>query len=274
MRLLCVVAAILVCSCRASDRPKSERLAQQAGAPTIHAAATNGPAGTDSSTRAEVAPNWKVLDSARIAWRPGVTPYQLLLEESVPPRDSEPIHRIRIHVPGRKDFMVVDDRGPGEYVPVREAVGDSGLVPPSLPDSSRVLVLPAHGPGGTTILAVFGWAYASEPNEMTLVGFDATGYPRVLFRENFFIDAMPDLDGDGSRELVGVTVLREMYSNCSTTYVPFAVYRIVGDSAKYDLQLSRRYNEQHYAWAGAKPTQAIEVDECTPGKFRIVQRKP
>src|SRR5262245_2962190 len=154
---------------------------------------------------------WTVFDRTTVAWRTSAAPYELLLEASVVPRDSDPDHRIRIRVPGRADFTVVDDRGPGEYVPVREALGfgDKKMIPRALPDSARVLVLPIRGPGGTTIVALFGYPYASDPVETILVGFDSSGYPRLLFRKNFELRQIADLDGDGAPELIGLPTISE-----------------------------------------------------------------
>jgi hypothetical protein len=39
--------------------------------------------------------------------------------------------------------------------------------------------VPLRGAGGTTVFAVFGWAYASDPHELILVGFDSMGNPRL-----------------------------------------------------------------------------------------------
>lgn len=223
------------------------------------------------------APDWKVVERTAIAWRAGATPYEVLIEErAAPSPDADPMHRVSVRVPGRKDFTVVDDRGPGPYVPVREALrgGNQALIPPTLGDSARVLVLPLHGAGGSTVFAVFGWSYASDPGELTLVGFDATGYPRPLFRKEFLLTDVTDLDGDGTPELVGFPSLVQAFRECLTTYDPYAVYRLSTGKLRYDLALSRRYNEAHYVWAGAKASEEIEVDKCTPGKYRAVRHNP
>jgi len=218
---------------------------------------------------------WKVLERTTIAWRAGAASYEVLLEERAAGGDTEQVHRIRVRVPGRKDFTVDDDQGPGPYVPVREAlrVGNRALIPRTLGDSARTLVLPVRGAGGSTIFAVFGWAYASDPGEMTLIGFDATGYPRLLFRKEFDLTDVTDLDRDGTPEIVGKPSLSQTYGKCSATYDPYAVYRVAGGEARYDLALSRRYNEAHYVWAGAEASEEIEVVRCKPGKLRAVRHK-
>ena len=218
---------------------------------------------------------WKTIDSTTVSWRTGAAVYQLLLEDSVVPSDSDPSHRIRIRVPGRHDFTVVDDRGPGGFVPAREALqfADRRLIPSQLPDSARVLVLPVRGRRGTTVLALFGYAYASNPYELTLVGFDSTGYPRLLFRHDFDLQAVSDLNGDGAPEIIGRPSLPQGYGKCSATYVPFAVYRFAADRLQYNQILSRRYNQANYVWAGPRSSERIAVDECTPGKYRLVHPK-
>jgi hypothetical protein len=223
------------------------------------------------------APAWKVIDRTTIAWRAGATPYEVLIEErAAPTPDADTMARVRVRVPGRKDFIVVDDRGPGPYVPAREALryANHALIPPTLRDSVRVLVLPLRGTGSTTVFALFGYAYASDPGELTLVGFDATGYPRLLFQKEFDLTDVTDLDGDGTPEIVGRPSVPQAFSQCSATYDPYAVYRLSKGEPRYDLALSRRYNEKHYVWAGAKASEEIEVDHCTPGKYRAVRHKP
>jgi hypothetical protein len=222
-------------------------------------------------------PAWKVLDRAAIAWRAGATPYEVVLEEPAEPTgDADLVYRIRVRVPGKRDFIVVDDRGLEAYVPVREALrgGNRALIPRGLADSARMLLLPLHGDGGTSVFAVFGAGEGSDPNELTLIGFDATGYPRLLLRKVFDLVDVTDLDGDGAPEIVGLPSLSQTYGKCSSTYDPYAVYRFSAGKPQYDLALSRRYNEAHYVWAGAEASEKIEVSRCTPGKYRAVPRQP
>ena len=220
-------------------------------------------------------PVWKAIDSTTVSWRAGAAVYQFLLEDSVVPTDSESSHRIRIRVPRRPDFTIVDHRGPGGFIAAREALGfaDGRLIPSQLPDSARVLVLPVRGRRGTTVFALFGYAYASDPYQLILVGFDSTGYPRLLFRHDFDLQTVSDLDGDGATELIGRPALSERYGKCAATYVPFAVYRFAADRLQYSRILSRQYNQAHYVWAGPRASERITVEECTPGKYRLVHPK-
>lgn len=180
------------------------------------------------------APVWKVIERSVIAPRAGATDTEILLEEQA----------------------------------------SRSLVPRSLGDSARVLVLPLRGAGGTAVFAVFGAGYASDPDELTLIGFDATGYPRLLFRKDFLLKGVTDLDGDGTPEIVGLPTLSEMVGKCSTSYDPYAVYRLAAGTLRYDLALSRRYNEAHYVWAGPNASERIAVNQCRPGKYRAVPYKP
>src|SRR3712207_3721385 len=69
-------------------------------------------------------PTWRLVERTAVEWRPGAAPYEVLVEESVPASPSvDPGQRIRVVVPGRPDFTVSDQRGPGPFVPVREALG-------------------------------------------------------------------------------------------------------------------------------------------------------
>jgi hypothetical protein len=212
------------------------------------------------------APTWKVIDHAAVAWRSGATPYEVLVEE---PPDSGPNYRVRVRVPGRKDFTV-DDRGLG-FLAVREALTSKALIPRTLADSARVLLLPLNGAGGTTVFALFGQGDGSDPEQLTLVGFDSTGYPRLLFRDAFALTNVTDLDGDGTPEIVGKPSFSEHTGECTTTYDPFAVYRLSAGKVRYDLALSKKYNEAHYAWAGPKMSEKIEVKVCPRGTYRVVR---
>lgn len=223
-------------------------------------------------------PTWRLMERTTVAWRPNSAPYEVLFEESVPAsRDQDPDHRIRIRVPGRPDFTVVDDRGPGPFVAVREALrfADPHTVPRDLPDSARLLsiTLPT---GGAPLMLAFGYAYASDPFQLIILGLDRTGYPKLLFREDFDLRAIADVDGDGRADLVGRATVPQGLGQCVATYDPFAVYRLgVRSDAmpNYDLALSRTYNLAHYVWAGPKTSEEIEVRGCPPGKLQSIERR-
>jgi hypothetical protein len=218
-------------------------------------------------------PAWKVLERAQVAWRAGAPRYELILEERDGAADADPEHRIRIRMPGRREFVVVDSRGPGPYVPVREALrgADRDLLARAPRDSSHVLQL--RGSDGAVVVAVFGYAYASDPYELTLIGFDSSGHPRLLFRQELALKNLVDLDGDGRPELVGRPSIPQNMGKCAATYDPYAVYHLAAGKARYDVRLSKRYNEAHYVWAGPEASEAIEVRGCPPGARRVVRRQ-
>lgn len=161
---------------------------------------------------------------------------------------------------------------------VREALKDAqpGTLPPSLRDSAHFFLTSAPSGGKeSSVLLVFGYAYASDPYELIVIGLDATGYPALLYRGDMDVIALIDVDKDGRAELVGRPSLAESIGECHTTYDPFAVLRFgaaPGAKLRYDEALSRSYNLAHYVWAGPKMSEEIEVDMCIPGKARLVKR--
>lgn len=227
-------------------------------------------------------PSWRVLERTAVTWKAGAPPYEVLVEESSPSAPhGEPNHRIRVRIPGRPDFTVVDDRGPGPFVAVREALQDaaSETVPPELPDSARLLLTAAPTGVRALLLLAFGYAYASDPYQLVVIGLDSTGYPALLFRGDLDLAELTDLDGDGRAEFVGLPMLRQVMApppSCITTYVPLAVYRLrdsPGAPLEYSVELSRTYNQKYYVWAGPTAHTHLEVHGCTPGDFRVVDRR-
>ena len=126
------------------------------------------------------------------------------------------------------------------------------------------------------MLMAFGYAYASDPFELVLVGLDDAGQPTLLFRGNFDLTAMRDLDSDGRPEMIGRPTLPQGMGECAATYDPYAVYRLgsrPGAKPAYDLQLSRIYNEAHYVWAGPRMSEEVEVRGCPPRKLRLIDHR-
>jgi hypothetical protein len=222
---------------------------------------------------------WRIIERASISWKPGASQYEITVEESVPPtRDEESDHRIRVRVPGRPDFILLDSRGPGAFVPVREALARAtrGTIPDTVSDSARIFLSAASsGGGGTPVLLAFGFGYASDPTQLAVIGLDATGYPALLFRGEMELAAITDLDRDGRAELVGRRVLSQSIDACRTSYAPFAVLRFgskPGAMLRYDETLSRSYNVAHYVWAGPAASDRIQVNTCSNGQPRLIKR--
>jgi hypothetical protein len=229
---------------------------------------------------AAAVPSWRVLERATVNWRANSAPYEILVEESIPrSQNDDPDHRIRIRIEGRPDFAVVDDRGPGPFLTVKDGLKYSrrGTLRGRVSDSTH-LFFTDHFGGKTSAatLLVFGYAYASDANELIVIGLDATGYPKLLFRGDMQVEAITDLDGDGRAELVGRRTIPQGFGKCRETYDPFTVMRfpaVPGRAPRYEEALSRAYNRAHYVWAGPSMSESIEVDACVPGKYRIVERR-
>jgi hypothetical protein len=229
--------------------------------------------GGDSAT-------WRVIEHTTIEWQRGASPYEILVEESVPPsRDEDSDHRIRVRVPGRPDFIVLDNRGSNAFVPVREALSHSvpGTIPPNISDSTRILLTTApNGASGPPVLLAFGFGYASDPTELAVIGLDVTGYPVLLFRGGMTVVAITDLDHDGRAELVGRPVMPQSIEKCRASYAPLAVLRFAstpGTKLQYDETLSRSYNAAHYVWGGPNASDRLEVETCATNRPRLIRRR-
>ena len=212
---------------------------------------------------------WRTTDHVQWHWRAGSQAYEVFLEESVPPsRHEDPEHRIRVKVPGRRDFIVLDDRGPGDFVSSRE-----GLQMADAPTRARLRRLGQHlvADDSRRLLFAFGYSYTSDPGLLVAIGIDSTGYPVLVQKKEMVLVSVRD-----SSIVVRPTMPQGIgLSNCHTTYDPYAVLVLVArDSLTYSEALSRSYNEAHYVWRGPQVNEHLEVDACTPGKYRVVKESP
>jgi hypothetical protein len=102
------------------------------------------------------------------------------------------------------------------------------------------------------------------------LSLDKSGYPIDVFAEDEFdLAALVDLDGDGVLEIVGKPSLSQCGGCDTCSYDPFAVYRLPKPpirKATYNLALSRKYNLEHYVWAGTRMSEGIDVNTCNPDK--------
>lgn len=154
--------------------------------------------------------------------------------------------------------------------------GDSTAAKDNLLRSPSLYLTPRlRGPGGTPMLIVFGWGFASDPGSLVILTLDQRGAPMKVFQSDAFeLTALLDLNRDGNPEVVGKRSLSQVWGRCFETYDPYAVYRLAGSPvprAIYDTALSRAYNIAHYfGWAGPEAREDVAVVRCAPGGPRLM----
>jgi hypothetical protein len=204
---------------------------------------------------------WKRVSSFQFNWN-GQPDVQVVLE--IPYQWSEPgdFTRIRIRVPGKKDFVLNNKTGWVKYASGEIHQPAKTLVAKNLVRSSHVLALKVAE--NRTALFLFGYAYASSPGSLDVLELSKDGPPQVvLHRDKLELKEVRDLDADGAAEVVGYPCLSQQFGNGLLTYDPFNVYKLGGQSAAaagLSLPLSKAYNLKHYyGWAGAQCREDIAV---------------
>jgi hypothetical protein len=174
--------------------------------------------------------------------------------------------RMRIQVPGRKEFVL--DNGDGWVEYTSKGASISSKLHKTLTPSNHVLAVKAAD--DRTLLFLFGFEYASSFGKFDVLEISEAGDPKVvLHRDEFMLEELRDLDGDGIPEVVGKTCQSQTWGNDLLTYDPFNVYQLAaisGGPAELSLPLSKSYNLRHYyGWAGPKCSEDFAVVLHPPG---------
>jgi hypothetical protein len=171
--------------------------------------------------------------------------------------------RIRIHVPGQKEFVLKNDAGWAHFrsedatLPHDFAKTAKNLIP-----SNHVLAVRVSD--SRTVLLLFGIAYGSSPGRLDVLEISSDGQPKVVLQRNALgVRDIRDLDGDGVAEIVGYPCLSQGFGNDLLTYDPYNVYKlgsVAATPAKLSLPLSKSYNLKHYyGWAGPQCSEEFAV---------------
>jgi len=168
--------------------------------------------------------------------------------------------RLRIQVPGQKEFVLTNEGGWVDYTPKEASI--SSKLPKTLTPSERVLAVKAAK--NRTLIFLFGYGYASSFGKLDMLEISDTGEPRLALRlDELKLEEVRDLDGDGIVEVIGKTCMTETWGNDLLSYSPFNAYKlnaISGGTAELSLPLSKSYNLKHYyGWAGPKCSDKIAV---------------
>ncbi|HEX8161842.1 MAG TPA: hypothetical protein VF538_08225 [Pyrinomonadaceae bacterium] len=223
------------------------------------------------------ASGWRVVETVGHDWRHAGERYTFLVEKPPNNTASGDPTRLRIRVPGKPEFVLLDEGGINQ---IGGELANKRLAAKNLLRSPYLYLSPdLKSPQGLPMLIVFGWAHAGSPGSIHVLALDADGYPSEVFAaESLVLADLADVDGDGRREIVGKNYDSEGLVECLSTYNPYAVYRLPpsgAGKAKYSLALSRAYNLKHYyGWAGATYREDVFVDRCARrGRPRLISAK-
>jgi hypothetical protein len=219
---------------------------------------------------------WKQVSTFKFDWdNQGLA--SVFIEIPTKWNDPGDFTRIRIQLPGRKEFVLTNEDGWVKY-----GSDDADLSP----DMRKMNLVPSDyvwamkAAARRTVLFLFGYGYASSPGSLDVLEVSNDGQPVVVFhRDEFGLKEIRDLDGDGLAEVVGYPCLSQEWGNGLLTYDPFNVYKLGvsrGAPARFSLPLSKSYNLQHYyGWAGPKCSENFTVVLHPPkgGKPLVVSTK-
>jgi hypothetical protein len=237
---------------------------------------------------------WIPVETVEVDWNADGKKDRVVLEaikEIVETHDPGDFHRVRIQIAGKPEFVLENSEGWVRYngeasVPektllffVDKAVGlfkyqaSSGNRYKSVARSDYFALSPASPSRNKEyIMLLFGYQYASSPGKLTVISLDHTGYPRVIFDEEFELSRLEVLDGDNLVELIGEPRYGEVFGpdNIFHSYVPTYIYSLVRKDGYLQLQMSRKlskkYNEEHYyGWVDPEASHEYVVVEPKDG---------
>jgi hypothetical protein len=205
---------------------------------------------------------WQNVSAFQFDWD-GHRDVNVLLEKPSEWNDPGDFTRIRIRVPGQKEFVLTNQNGWVRYASESASMMPDLMKKRSLTPSKYLLAVgAAHD--ARTLLFLFGYSYASSPGSLDVLEISQFGQPHVvLHREEFGLAEVRDLDGDGVAEVVGFPCLSQEFGDGLLTYDPLNVYKLdatKGVQARLSIPLSKTYNLAHYyGWAGPKCSESFAV---------------
>jgi hypothetical protein len=220
---------------------------------------------------------WKRVSSFTFDWNERKS-VQVVLDIPASWTDPGDFTRVRIRVPGQKEFTVVNGNGWVKYGSDVARASPEIRKATNLANSKYVLALKATDK--RTLLFLLGYSYASSPGNLDVLELSDDGHPRVvLHREEFGLLDVRDLNDDGVAEVIGYPCLSQEFGNGLETYDPLNVYRLgttSGVPATLSESLSKDYNLKHYfGWVGIKCSEDFAVVLHPPkgGKPRVMTTK-
>jgi hypothetical protein len=116
---------------------------------------------------------------------------------------------------------------------------------------------------------------ASNPERLHIIGLQPSGDPLLLFNDEFDMEDLSDMDGDGVSELIGFPCFSEGLDKGVGTYAPRQVYKIafpIQKPAALSIPLTEQSTRQKYdGWAGPECSQKhVVVDREDKTKKPLV----
>lgn len=187
---------------------------------------------------------WKPIEKFDYRW--GDSKKSFVFERPVKSEDPGDYQRFIIRQQGAADFVLPDLNG--------IKLGPKLVRADSQKRSRYSAFLPLEGAKKTPYVILQQWPFASSPGEtivLALVGEK----PQLVFRGEYEIARIADLDKDGTLEIAGAPSFSECVETNLCTYDPSTVMKLdlTGESPKLvvDLLLSEKENRAHgYPWIG------------------------
>lgn len=278
------VAAVLVVAllgvfggCRQREKQAESQPASSAAPQAAQAVATPTPEAGATPFLITNSTKWNTVEEFDYQWRANQPSLHFKIE--IPEKYKEPGDFIRIHIQpqGRPDFVLSNDDGWIEYN-YGEKVKDfyTELVKRNLVQSKYVLVLPmSKNPDDPPLIFLRSWGYASNPERLHIIGLQPSGDPLLMFNDEFYLEDLSDMDGDGVSEVIGLPCLSEGVDKGVGTYAPRQVYKIVfpiQKPAAFSIPLTEQSTRQKYdGWAGPECSQKhFVVDRADKTKKPLV----
>jgi hypothetical protein len=222
----------------------------------------------DSEAGVQKPRSWPTVETANGMWN-GRGPVRFVLQIPTDHDAGGEFTRVRIRVPGEREFVVTDEDGliafTGKYELIPKQLQRQSL---GRMKSERLLMLPMDGENA--LLFLIGYGYASSPGSLHVIELGPTGPPKeILYKKELGLEDVVDLDGDGRKELVAYPCLSQSYGAYLLTYDPMQVFKLDGGRLQPSLALSKEYNLKHYVWAGPECSEEFGV-LAVPGQKRQV----
>jgi hypothetical protein len=259
--------AVLVTSC--SQKPEENTQAPKLK-PIVPSAAPRTAVEAKSTV-------WEKVDESSFNWN-GRGPVKLVAEIQKRDGNAGDFTRVRIEVPGEKEFVLDNKDGwikfNGPNSPFRWSNTTRALAKAALARHHSENFMFVDVGAERQALLLVSWGYASDPSRLHVLELPKEGSPVVVFNDLLDIGQIQDLNSDGLKEIVGAPCLSQSFGEGLITYDPLHVLQFgpsVGSKLKLSIPLSKAYNEKHlYGWAGPDCSEKLAVYIPEHGRAKIL----
>jgi hypothetical protein len=210
--------------------------------------------------------DWKIAEEFDFDWQGNGAPAHFKIEQS----EEEQLARLTIKMKGQPDFVLDTDdvweQFKNDFTPDEKFLVHYH----NLSSSKYAYVLPPSNSGKLRPLVFLVTPeYGSDPGTLYVFALDASGRPKIIFKNIFHIVEFRDLDGDGLAEIAGQPCFSQGWGHDFLTYDPFHVYHLPAGAEgefKLSLPLTEKYNrERYYGWEGPDCSEQLAVVLHPPG---------